>query len=165
MAKGDVYFSSPRATWGRSQDTRSRFAVFIATIANNYWTIPSAVILKFSRWGAVLNCRKYMWTHMGLDPYNPAVIPRSFWQRIRKIWPKKPSDFSPNGYYYTNAESMTRPKWGWSRSMIQDGKPWKMIFRVTAVTETYVYYQGLMWNPPISRKKVPRTIFEGEEGH
>lgn len=100
---------------------------------------------------------------MGLDPYNPQVIPRSFWQKIRKIWPKKPSDFKHDGYYYTHAEALTRPKWGWSRTMMEDGKPWKMIFRVTAVTDTYVYYQGLMWNPPISRKKLPRVITPGKK--
>ena len=158
MASGDVWFDYPGG-WGYHRWLRERYAVFLAEVANNYWNVPMATVRKFARYGSIYNCRMRDWKEMGENPRHPVVIPRSFWKRIRKFWPKKPKDFRAGNYYYTTAESLARPKFAWGSN--PDEKPWKMIFKVTGVTPTYVYYQGLMWRPPISRSKLPRVIREG----
>ena len=90
MASGDVFIEVGAAYGG--QRWGGVLASFLAT-ATNYWKIPTPAIRKFSQWGTVYRCRKLDWTRMGLNPYKPAVIPRKFWQSLKKFYPKRPNRF------------------------------------------------------------------------
>ena len=135
-------------------------AKFLAT-TTNYWKVPMAAITKFAHWGTTYRCRKMDWTMMGLDPYKPAVIPRKFWQSLKKFYPKRPRDFKVDDWYYTTSQWMGMPRYVWGRP--PDSLPWKMLFMPFSITDTYVWYLGLMYQPPTPRTKLPRIIQEGKQ--
>ena len=135
-------------------------AKFLAT-TTNYWKVPMGAIEKFASWGTTYRCRKMDWTMMGLDPYKPAVIPRKFWQSLKKFYPKRPRDFKVNDWYYTTSQWMALPRYTWGRP--PDSLPWKMLFMPFSITDTYVWYLGLMYQPPTPRTKLPRVIHEGKQ--
>ena len=56
---------------------------------------------------------------------------------------------------------MALPRFAWGRPA--DSLPWKMLFKPISITPTYVWYLGLMYQPPTPRTKLPRVIHEGRE--
>ena len=158
MVSGDTFFTVGPSYGG--QRWGGVLAKFLAT-TTNYWKVPMGALGKFCYWGTTYRCTKKDWIAMGLDPYKPAVIPRKFWQSLKKFYPKRPTDFKVDDWYYTTSQWMAMPRYVWGRP--PDSLPWKMLFMPIRITATYVSYLGLMYQPPTPRTKLPRVLREGKQ--